>query len=221
MSEDATAIVSALNAVISEVRTAARQFQGDSGLAVLEIPNRDIANRLHMRCLSAIERFAPPGSYYHKRAAQYASNSSGTLTLAAILEALRDDYKSGGMQTVTELVHAALFDDFLDMAAELNEKGFHGPAAVLAGCVLEEHLRKLAEKAAIPLRDERDRPKSVETLGTELVKQSVISEPRRKIISGWYGQRTEGAHGRFTNVVPEEVPRTIEGIRDFVATYPA
>jgi hypothetical protein len=59
------------------------------------------------------------------------------------LQALRDDYESGYLQSVVELVHADIFADFLDMADYLIQQGYKDPAAVVAGSVLEEHLRKL------------------------------------------------------------------------------
>ena len=107
------------------------------------------------------------------------------------------------------------------MASELDAKGFHAPAAVLAGSVLEEHLRKLADKSHIDVLTANGRPRSVDSLGIELVKAGAITEARRKILAGWYGQRTEAAHGRPENVVPEEIPRMIEGIRDFVDSHAA
>jgi hypothetical protein len=211
-------IIAALSSLIDEVGGVTTY---DAEIDTLVIRDKAAERRLHTRCLSAIDRFAPPGSVYQKQAEEMRAPPSWVTDLAQMLEALRDDYATGGMRSVAELVHASLFDDLLEMASELQLKGFHAPAAVLAGSVLEEHLRKLAAKHGISVRDARNRPKSVEALGVELVKAQIISEPRRKIIGGWYGQRTEGAHGRVENVVPDEVPRMIEGIRDFVANYPA
>jgi hypothetical protein len=53
------------------------------------------------------------------------------------------------------------------------------------------------------------------------IPMNVFAEAQRKIVSGWYGQRTEAAHGRHANVVQEEVGRMIEGIRDFTIRHPA
>jgi hypothetical protein len=53
------------------------------------------------------------------------------------------------MQTVAELIHAGVFDDFLEMANELLTEGYQHPAAVIGGSVLEEHLRKLAGRAGL------------------------------------------------------------------------
>lgn len=212
------AIVAALTQLIEQVDAASIY---DIEYESLVIRDKADERRLHMRCLSAIDRYAPAGSAYHKQADAMRESPSWAPDLGSILEALRDDYREGGMRSVAELLHAALFDDFLEMATELDSKGFHGPAAVLAGSVLEEHFRKLAGKNGAAVGDARGRPLSVETLGVELVKRQVISEPRRKMIASGYGQRTEGAHGRFDKVVPEEVSRMIDGIRDFIASHPA
>lgn len=125
------------------------------------------------------------------------------------------------MTAVEEIVHADLFDDFLDMANELLSKGFIGPAAVLSGTVLEEQLRKLAKKHDVSTVDEKGRAKSVDALGVELRKSDAITEVQRKSVTAWYAQRTEGAHGRPENLDVGEVERMIDGIRDFVARYPA
>jgi hypothetical protein len=130
--------------------------------------------------------------------------------------ALSADLEAGYTRRLEELVHAEVFEDFLDMATEFRDKGYHPAAAVVAGSVLEEHLRKLAAKEGLsPV------PHSVEDLGVALRKHGTLTEPERKIMQGWYGQRTEGAHGRPENVIPEEVGRMIPGIREFMVRHPA
>lgn len=143
----------------------------------------------------------------------------GAEQLAAIIHALRDDYEGGGLLSIQEIVHADLFDDFLDMAEELSAKGFVGPAAVLAGTVLEEHLRKLATKHGLSVVNEGKRPKAVEVLGTELRKADVLTEVQRKSVSAWYSQRNEAAHGHADNLHQGDVDRMIDGVRDFVARH--
>ena len=44
------------------------------------------------------------------------------------------------------LVQADLFDNELDAAAELNDKGFRRAAGAVAGVVLEEHLETVCEQ---------------------------------------------------------------------------
>src|SRR5262245_22292526 len=95
------------------------------------------AQRIATRARAAIGRYAPPRSSYEGDAAEIGRELGNeewrAKLLTAIVHALRDDYALGGLTAVQELVHADLFDDFLDMAAELLSKGFVGPAAALAG----------------------------------------------------------------------------------------
>jgi hypothetical protein len=180
----------------------------------------DSARTVAVRARSAIERLAPPRSAYVKEVEDVVGAGAPAWVaehLCAIVRALLDDFRRGALASVQELVHADLFDDFIEMALELRRKGFTGPAAVVVGSVLEEHLRKLSDKHGIPRAD----GKSVELLGVDLRKAEVISEIQRKGITAWYAQRTEAAHGRAEALVPTEVDRMIDGVRDFVARHPA
>lgn len=185
------------------------------------LPDHELSE-IKTRFKAAIERLAPKGSAYITEAREQ-EGWDGRLIIryGGILRALKRDYESGYIQTVEELIHGAVFDDFLEMAMELLTKGYKDPAAVIAGTVLEEHIRKLANRNGISLIDAKGRPNKFEFLSTELVKVQQISEPQRKILAGWYGQRNEAAHGRYENVIEGEVGRMIEGIRDFMVRFPA
>jgi hypothetical protein len=184
------------------------------------------ARRIATRARAAIVRYAPPGSAYEEDATAVITGEVGNFQwraeqLTAIAHALRDDYTLGGLLAVEEIVHADLFDDFLGMAGELLAKGFVGPAAVLAGTVLEEQLRKLAARNGIDVGDAKGRPRSVDHLATELRKSGAISQVQRKSVVAWYGQRNEGAHGHSENLLAAEVERMIGGVRDFIALHAA
>ncbi len=178
--------------------------------------------RIRARLFAGVKRLAPSGTTYLQEA-QKASGHDGQviMELAGILSALKDDYQAGYTYTVEELVHGELFDDFLEMATELERKGYKDPAAVIAGSVLEEHIRKLATRNQIPLQDANGRHKSFDSLAIELVKLQQISEPQRKILVAWYGLRSEAAHGHYENVTAPDVQRMIGGIRDFMVRLPA
>ena len=210
-------IVRQLDELVQQMEAAVEHdYQGTEYIADSQ------ARHLLTRAMAAIDRLAPLNSAYFREAEKIQGHASyAAYELKGIVKALRDDYRSGAMQSVTELVHADLFDDFLELASELASKGFHPPAAVVAGSVLEEQLRKLAEKSKIATVDAKGRPKSVDALGTALVKVGIFSEAQRKFITSWYGQRTEAAHGRIDGVIADEVDRMIDGVRDFVVRYPA
>jgi hypothetical protein len=183
----------------------------------------DVETReMRVRASSAIERIAPPQSTYRKQTDELEKYADGFIVArqAAILRALRADIQDGYLVGVEELLNAALFDDLLGMASELADKRYHPAAAVLAGSVLEEHLRKLAAKNGIAVQ-KGGRPLGVEALAVALVKHAVLSQPEKKMIDSWYAQRTAGAHGRIKDVVPGEVERLIPAIREFIVAHPA
>lgn len=66
-----------------------------------------------------------------------------------ILTAVQEEMKGGWFQTTKGLISAEIFSDFIEMAIYLIDEGYKDPAAVIAGSVLEEHLRQLCYKNKI------------------------------------------------------------------------
>ena len=67
-----------------------------------------------------------------------------------ILSAAREELEGGWLSTTKGLISAEIFSDFLEMAQHLLDEEYKDPAAVMAGSVLEEHLRQLCQKHSIP-----------------------------------------------------------------------
>jgi polyhydroxyalkanoate synthesis regulator phasin len=180
---------------------------------------------IRIRMDACIQRLAPEGSTYRDAVKQLPYSHGhfegyAVISLAGILNALRDDYKAGYTKRIEELVHGLVFDDFLEMASELFSKGYKDSSAVIAGSVLEEHIKKMALSSNVAVMN-NNKVKKFDLLAIELVKSGMITEPERKIITGWYSQRSEAAHGNYANVISDEVKRMIDGIRDFMVRHPA
>ena len=185
------------------------------------LPNDELM-KIRIRYMAAIERLAPKGSTYLESAKNLVGwDGYLVLSLGGILGALKSDYEAGYIHTVEELVHGAVFDDFLEMAKELLDKGYKDSAIVIAGSVLEEHIRKIALRNNLAIIGTNGSQKKFDTLIIEFVKSQIINEPQRKILAAWYSQRNEAAHGNYSNVIASEVGRMIEGIRDFMVRLPA
>jgi len=107
----------------------------------------------------------------------------GVVTAA---RALRHDIAGGHVRPLEEIVHAEVFEDFLDMAAELLQGGYASSAAVLAGSVFEEHVRQLAAASGIAPAS-AGRPVAFDRLATNLTKLTTILETERKAVVAWYG----------------------------------
>src|ERR1700733_15372080 len=107
--------------------------------------------------MHAIEQYCPPGAVFQKHAR--AIDFSGSIedakpkiaALLGIVQALQLAYVQGLFDSLPELVRAEVFDDFLNMVSYLLKEGFKDAAAVMAGGVIEEHLRKLCIKHSLPL----------------------------------------------------------------------
>jgi hypothetical protein len=177
-----------------------------------------------IRLAAGILRLAPPNSTYHRQAKEVgegrAHNDYKVEQLTAIAHALRADVEAGYVETIEQRARGEIFDDLLEMASAVSKTNPAG-AAILAGAVLEEHIRKMADAAGIRVAKASGDIVKFETLSQSLVEVGVISQPERKIIAGWYGQRTEATHGRFENVVNAEVPRMIDSVRRLLVEYPA
>lgn len=175
---------------------------------------------------AGVERLAPRSSDYREQVGQSRDRFNSDhprhlASLAGILNALRADYEAGYMTTIEELIHADLFADFLGMAAELLDKGYKDPAAVLTGSVLEEHLRKLCDRNGVSTTAPDGSPRKADTLNADLVKANAYGKLDQKSITAWLGLRNDAAHGHYDKFTKEQVALMLEGVRNFLTRYPA
>jgi uncharacterized protein (DUF2164 family) len=186
-----------------------------------DLPNQEAYELLTLMA-AAVDRLAPPQSQYIEKAKSLKGAEIGTQlkVLAGILRALKTDYLAGNLQTISELIHADVFADFLEMADYLLEQGYKDPSAVIAGSVLEEHLRKLCDKNNIPV-SQNQKPKKADTLNAELANASIYSKLDQKNITAWLDLRNKAAHGRYSEYAKEQVALLVQSIRDFITRHPA
>jgi hypothetical protein len=185
------------------------------------------------RMAACIARLAPSGSEYRKMADgvekfPLASMSKTESALRGIVGALRRDYELGRVADFEALVHASLFDDFLEQALALRKEGYRLPAAVLIGATLEEHLRKMAGRNSVPTtyvdKQGATQPKKASTLNTDLAQANVYSKAEHSQILSWLQIRNDAAHGDpdfLKKHADDDVRRMGEGVRDFILKYPA
>jgi hypothetical protein len=186
------------------------------------------AAELSSRLLSAIYRYSRQDSAYRhnadKTVAQYGTNSSIAVdVLHGILQALRTDYAAGYLYSVTELVQADIFGDFLEMALYLAEQKYKDAAAVIAGSVLEEHLRKLCLKHGVPIDKNTAKgiePKTMGALNDDLLKASAYAKLDHNLVMGWIKIRNGAAHGNYNAYTPEQVDLMLQGLPSFLRDNP-
>jgi len=219
---DATEVIRQIDEALS-IRVEMRKRSKFDDLSDLKHELEEIA----IVFAQAIDRFAPPGSVYCRSAEAVfkehgANNAHYTqIKYAGILQALKRAYQSGYLQSVHELVHADLFADFLEMAEYLLSEGFKDPAAVMAGGVLEECLRKLSLKHGLSIDDGSGKPKKASSMNDDLTKAKVYEKLEQKSVTSWLDLRNKAAHGKYLEYDKNQVAVYLQGIRDFVVRHPA
>lgn len=176
---------------------------------------------------AAIDRLSPPDSMYRRLVNETLNRYSdkgaaeNAASILGILNTLRSDYEAGLLTSVAELIRADVFGDFLEMADELVGKGYKDAAAVITGSVLEEHLRKLADKFAVPVMTASGKHVKADTLNADLVKAKAYNKLEQKDVTAWLGLRNDAAHGHYDNYSHEQVVLMLGGIRGFMIRHAA
>jgi hypothetical protein len=183
------------------------------------------ATEAKLRLLAAVERLAPGGSVHRTQAAEIAARrgyeNAQVPALAGVLRALRADYADGYVRSVEELVHADVFDDFLEMAEELLSKSYKDAAAVIGGSVLETQLRKLAAKHGLTLHDPSGRQQTGGPLNDSLAKAGVYSKLTQKRLTAQLHIRNKAAHGEYSEYEAQDVQDLLASVREFCEQFPA
>lgn len=226
MQLDMTAVLVDIDAVLGQAEAAKHASEHDD----MSDLKGDGLSELVVLISQTITRFAPPGSEFKLRAdGLFAAHPRPhdyfqiVRPLIGILKALRTSYEMGYLRTIQELVHADVFADFLAMADYLVEGGYKDSAAVTAGGVLEEHLRKLCNRHGIPTRDATrdDAPRKSTALNDDLAKVPAYSKMEQDAVKGWLKLRNHAAHGDYTAYDEAQVRLLIQGLRDFLSRHPA
>ena len=181
--------------------------------------------------LAAIERVTGTDSVYMRQAAD-ASKPKGARpdhfssfkTVLGILESLRVALAADYLDSASELIHASLFADFLEMAQHLLDEGYKDASAVIAGSSLEAHLRQLCTKRGIDATATTSsgvKPKKADRMNGDLYNKKTYSELDQKNVTAWLDLRNKAAHGEYAKYNAEQVGLLISGIRDFITRNPA
>jgi hypothetical protein len=149
----------------------------------------------------------------------------GLQTAKNVLKAFIWEIEQFGTLRAQELVHSDLFADMLEAAEYLLGETYKDPAAVMAGGVLEQHLRELCRKNAIDTTFATSsgdvKPKMIDLMNMDLAKASAYGKIEQKQVTAWAGIRNAAAHGEYAKYDENQVRQIITGIRDFIAKYPA
>lgn len=141
----------------------------------------------------------------------------------AALDALKSSIDEGiFFFKIKQFVCSEVFDDFLNQADFLLSQGYHIPAMVLGGAVLEDHLAKLCEKH-IPNFQAPVKPsifyyndKLKDNVYDKLIWEKIKVSGRLRNYAA-HGERDE--KGNKVKVDPGDINEQLTFIRDFIAKH--
>jgi len=166
-------------------------------------------------CLAVLSKaFGQNSDYYEK----FKSLASELYTLGfvcdalGVLKAAKEDFEKDMLFDTRSLIEAELFVDFLEQAKYLLDAGYHAPAAVITGGVLEDAIRKLCERNAISITD---KPK-LDTMNANLAKAGVYNKLQLKRITAIADIRNKAAHGQWDEFSKKDVEDMLRSVETFM-----
>jgi hypothetical protein len=132
-----------------------------------------------------------------------------------ILNALKDDIKSGMLQNTISFIQTEIFSDFLEMAEHIFEQGHKDPPVMLAGAVMEDSLRKICTKNEIPVLADSN----IASLNQLLLQKQVYNKIVFKQVDTWKAIRDFADHANYDQYDRDKVKDMLDGVRKFVGEY--
>lgn len=132
----------------------------------------------------------------------------------SIVKALPDVFKSS-LFDVKNLVQADLLDGELHSAEELVKNGYYRAAGVVAGVVLEAHLKGVCDRHSISLRKKNP---SISDFNEALKAESVIEVPEWRRIQLLGDLRNKCGHKQATDPSKDNVEILISGVSAITKT---
>lgn len=155
-------------------------------------------------------------SHFYSLHSNHNAHFSQMLGLATTI---KHDLDNGLLVNFKTLIQADIFADFLEMGEYLLNGGYKDAAAVIIGSVLEDSLRKLAERYKIAITNEQGKTLTIEPLNNELAKNEVYSKLIQKQITSWAHIRNKAAHAEFTEYNKEQVQMMLLFVQNFTSEY--
>jgi len=175
-----------------------------------------------------VDRFAPSASSFRIKAERLRDQDTKMFVgaviqpLTGLVKSLRDAIAADQLTRIESLIRADTFTDFLSMSEHLLEEGYKDAAAVIAGTVVEQHLRALCKLRSIPTKQpDGVKWKKAELLNQDLAKDNTITTLEQKQITHWLGLRNAAAHGEYEKYDTPQVQLMVAAISFFMAQHPA
>ncbi len=105
------------------------------------------------------------------------------------------------------------------MAEHLLSGGYKDAAAVMIGAVLEDSLRKLADKNRISTVNANGRPLTIDPLNVNLARANVYGPLVQKQVTTWADLRNSAAHGHYIKYDEGQVKQMLLFVQKFCSDH--
>lgn len=137
--------------------------------------------------------------------------------LIAIMRAALEDLMGGYFFNAKALLEAEICCDLIEQAEQLLTAGYHAAAAVIAGSVLEQHMRSVCISRHLDHVKPNGKYKMINDLNDELAKAGVYNSFKKKQVTAWADLRNNAAHGNSSAFNPADVAPFIQALSSFCA----
>ena len=134
--------------------------------------------------------------------------------MQGVLLSAQVDWEGGLLRQIEYIVAASTFDEFLDHAETYHKSGKKTEAAVLASAVLEDAVKKVAQKANVPVEG-----KTLDPLIDALVKAGAITPVKGKRWKALAGVRNHAMHAEWDKFDIKDVGDLVAGTRDILVSH--
>jgi len=134
--------------------------------------------------------------------------------MLGLLMGAKEEWDHGLLGKIEYIVAGATFDDFLDHAAQYHKGNKKMEAAVLGSAVLEDTVKKIAQKNGIQTCG-----KTLEPLINALVKANVLTSVKGKRVKAYAGVRNHALHAEWEKFEISDVGDLINGTRELLENY--
>lgn len=181
-------------------------------------------------CVTLLERILPKTDAHSKwlETANSLRESASDLIpwLIARLRAVREDFELGFFDDLGDQIESEIASNYMGQAevllGECQAATYaYVPAAVLAGAVLERHLRELCTKQSPSINtcNPNGKPKTLDPLISDLARAGVLTAPQAALLRGFAAVRNKAAHGEWDSFTRADVENMVQGVKNVLA-YP-
>lgn len=131
-----------------------------------------------------------------------------------LLTSAKEEWARGLLRGIQYIIAGAAFDEFLDHAELYHKANKKTEASVLASAVLEDTVKKVAEKHGVSFKG-----LALESIIDELVKTGILTSVKAKRIKGCAGVRNHALHAEWDRFDIRDVGELISGTRELVEDF--